>query len=151
MIICSTYQAIEGVCQARYRTQVRLFQGPTAGSGCSQHLPHPVTLLLFALPGFGHLLSEVLAIEYEAIEQKLRCDVGATVLALISPDSQHRDTATGRTPLKGHGRVELPAAGNASALALRDYLQRTVACQAAMADQLSETTASRYLLLHPVS
>jgi hypothetical protein len=65
------YQCIQSIRQAWHGIEIRLFQIPTAGSGFSQHLPDPVTLFLFALPGFGHLLPEVLRIEDQTFEQEL--------------------------------------------------------------------------------
>jgi len=50
--------------------QIQRLKGQGPGAALGQHLSNAFSLLLFALPGFGHFPPEVVGIKYMSIKQE---------------------------------------------------------------------------------
>ena len=99
-------QGVQSLQQSGSPAQIGMFQYQIPGSALGQHLPYTIPLLLLALSGLRHLGTKVIDIKNQAIEQESRLDISATILALVPANTNNRDAATNRTPLKYHGWVE---------------------------------------------
>jgi len=99
-------QGVQSLQQSGNPAQIGMFQYQIPGSALGQHLPYAIPLLLLAVSGLGHLCTKVIGIKNQAIEQESRLDISATILALVPANTNNRDAAASRAPLKYHGRVE---------------------------------------------
>jgi len=139
-------QGIECFHESWHNTRIGVVQWQDPGAALGQHLPDVFPEFLPPLAAFGHLLPEVLPIENQTIKKKRRPDVATAIPALIPSDSTRRDTAAGRALLKGNGWIEPGSARLASAFALREHGQRTVALGTVMAEQHDTVEESAGLL-----
>ena len=128
-------QGVECIDQPGHGVQIGLPQAQNTRAAFGQHLANPFTLLVFPLSRLRHPGPEVLRIKHHAIKQEFRCDIAAAFSALIPPDLERGDAATGKTPLKCHGGIEFLFAANAPAHALRYDGQATTASRAVTPDQ----------------
>ena len=69
-LTCAHDQALQSLCEPRYRSEVSAWELDAWRAALSQHLPYTLLLLLLALPVLRHSLPEVLRTKHEAIEQE---------------------------------------------------------------------------------